>query len=154
MQVSHQPQESREEAESGRSEDDSALLSSICYRAHTRSCLPTPSALSRPACTDTEDKTTNQQPDTSRLHPQDTPKPQINRGESLVFMYPSSLPYVFLCELFSFIFFFFLRERMYNLLVRGNLCWSILCWSEHKHGIFNSDITLIYRCIIGFPWLI
>uniref|UniRef100_A0A9J7YI57 Zgc:100829 n=1 Tax=Cyprinus carpio carpio TaxID=630221 RepID=A0A9J7YI57_CYPCA len=58
------PQESKEKAESGHSEDDSALLSSICYRAHSRSCLLTPSL-----------------PDTSRLHPQDTPKPQINRGD-------------------------------------------------------------------------
>uniref|UniRef100_A0A672LJQ0 Uncharacterized LOC107557060 n=1 Tax=Sinocyclocheilus grahami TaxID=75366 RepID=A0A672LJQ0_SINGR len=56
--------ESKEEAESVHSEDDSALLSSICYRAHSRSCLLTPSL-----------------PDTSRLHPQDTPKPQINRGD-------------------------------------------------------------------------
>lgn len=79
--VSHQPQEPKEEAESGHSEDDSALLSSICYRAHSRSCLLTPSALSRPGYTDTEDRTTNQLPDTSRLHPQDTPKPQINRGD-------------------------------------------------------------------------
>ncbi|XP_059382529.1 SH2 domain-containing protein 4A [Carassius carassius] len=77
--VSHQPQESKEEAESGHSEDDSALLSSICYRAHLGSCLLTPSALSRPGCIDTEDRTTNQLPDTSRLRPQDTPKPQINR---------------------------------------------------------------------------
>uniref|UniRef100_A0A8C1YKR5 Zgc:100829 n=1 Tax=Cyprinus carpio TaxID=7962 RepID=A0A8C1YKR5_CYPCA len=79
--VSHQPQESKEEAESGHSEDDSALLSSICYRVHSSSCLLTPSALSRPGCKDTEDRTTNQLPDTSRLHPQDTPKPQINRGD-------------------------------------------------------------------------
>uniref|UniRef100_A0A8C2FV49 SH2 domain-containing protein 4A-like n=1 Tax=Cyprinus carpio TaxID=7962 RepID=A0A8C2FV49_CYPCA len=56
--------ESKEKAESGHSEDDSALLSSICYQAHSRSCLLTPSL-----------------PDTSRLHPQDTPKPQINRGD-------------------------------------------------------------------------
>uniref|UniRef100_A0A8C1STM8 Zgc:100829 n=1 Tax=Cyprinus carpio TaxID=7962 RepID=A0A8C1STM8_CYPCA len=75
------PQESKEEAESGHSEDDSALLSSICYRVHSSSCLLTPSALSRPGCKDTEDRTTNQLPDTSRLHPQDTPKPQINRGD-------------------------------------------------------------------------
>uniref|UniRef100_A0A9J8BXE8 Zgc:100829 n=1 Tax=Cyprinus carpio carpio TaxID=630221 RepID=A0A9J8BXE8_CYPCA len=73
--------ESKEEAESGHSEDDSALLSSICYRVHSSSCLLTPSALSRPGCKDTEDRTTNQLPDTSRLHPQDTPKPQINRGD-------------------------------------------------------------------------
>uniref|UniRef100_A0A671PHF6 SH2 domain-containing protein 4A-like n=1 Tax=Sinocyclocheilus anshuiensis TaxID=1608454 RepID=A0A671PHF6_9TELE len=73
--------ESKEEAESGHSEDDSALLSSICYRAHSRSCLLTPSALSRPGYTDKEDRTTNQLPDTSRLRPQDTPKPQINRGD-------------------------------------------------------------------------
>jgi len=99
-QVSHQPQESREEAESGHSKDDSALLSSICYRAHPRSCLQTPSALSRPVYTDTEDTATNQLSDASRLHPQDTPKPQINRGESRVFIYPSSLPYVFVCCLF------------------------------------------------------
>uniref|UniRef100_A0A673G8D9 SH2 domain-containing protein 4A-like n=1 Tax=Sinocyclocheilus rhinocerous TaxID=307959 RepID=A0A673G8D9_9TELE len=79
--VSHQPQESKEEAESVHSEDDSALLSSICYRAHSRSCLLTPSALSRPGHTDKEDRTTNQLPDTSRLRPQDTPKPQINRGD-------------------------------------------------------------------------
>ncbi|XP_016116475.1 uncharacterized protein [Sinocyclocheilus grahami] len=79
--VSHQPQESKEEAESGHSEDDSALLSSICYRAHSRSCLLTPSTLSRPGYTDNEDRTTNQLPDTSRLRPQDTPKPQINRGD-------------------------------------------------------------------------
>uniref|UniRef100_A0A8C1UC22 Zgc:100829 n=1 Tax=Cyprinus carpio TaxID=7962 RepID=A0A8C1UC22_CYPCA len=58
------PQESKEKAESGHSEDDSALLSSICYQTHSRSCLLTPSL-----------------PDTSRLHPQDTPKPQINRGD-------------------------------------------------------------------------
>lgn len=119
LQVSHQPQESRNEAESGHSEDDSALLSSICYRAHPRSCLLTPSALSRPAYTDTEDKTTNQLPDTSRLHPQDTPEPQTNRGESLMFMYPTSLPYVFVCELFSYIYLFFL-ERMDNF--RGHFC--------------------------------
>uniref|UniRef100_A0A672LB23 Uncharacterized LOC107574531 n=1 Tax=Sinocyclocheilus grahami TaxID=75366 RepID=A0A672LB23_SINGR len=73
--------ESKEEAESGHSEDDSALLSSICYRAHSRSCLLTPSTLSRPGYTDNEDRTTNQLPDTSRLRPQDTPKPQINRGD-------------------------------------------------------------------------
>ncbi|XP_067279092.1 SH2 domain-containing protein 4B [Pseudorasbora parva] len=79
--VSHQPQESREEAESGHSEDDSALLSSICYRAHSRSCLLTPSALSRPAYTGTQGMTTNQLPDNSRLQPHDTPKPQINRGD-------------------------------------------------------------------------
>uniref|UniRef100_A0A672LEI9 Uncharacterized LOC107557060 n=1 Tax=Sinocyclocheilus grahami TaxID=75366 RepID=A0A672LEI9_SINGR len=79
--VSHQPQESKEEAESVHSEDDSALLSSICYRAHSRSCLLTPSALSRPGYMDMEDRMTSQLPDTSRLHPQDTPKPQINRGD-------------------------------------------------------------------------
>ncbi|XP_026090392.1 SH2 domain-containing protein 4A-like [Carassius auratus] len=77
--VSHQPQEAKEKAESGHSEDDSAVLSSICYRAHSRSCLLTPSALSRPGYMDMEDRTTNQLPDTSRLHPQDTPKPQISR---------------------------------------------------------------------------
>ncbi|XP_051532865.1 uncharacterized protein LOC127428488 [Myxocyprinus asiaticus] len=77
--VSHnQPLVSKEEAESGLSEDGSALLSSICYRPHF---LPTHSAPRRPAHTDIEDKTTNQLPDTSRLHPQDTPKPQINRGK-------------------------------------------------------------------------
>uniref|UniRef100_A0A671N682 SH2 domain-containing protein 4A-like n=1 Tax=Sinocyclocheilus anshuiensis TaxID=1608454 RepID=A0A671N682_9TELE len=63
--------ESKEEAESVHSEDDSALLSSICYRAHSRSCLLTPSALSRPGYMDMEDRTTSQLPDTSRLHPQD-----------------------------------------------------------------------------------
>ncbi|XP_052392703.1 SH2 domain-containing protein 4A-like isoform X2 [Carassius gibelio] len=77
--VSHQPQEAKEKAESGHSEDDSAVLSSICYRAHSRSCLLTTSALSRPGYMDMEDRTTNQLPDTSRLHPQDTPKPQISR---------------------------------------------------------------------------
>uniref|UniRef100_A0A8C1UBP3 Zgc:100829 n=1 Tax=Cyprinus carpio TaxID=7962 RepID=A0A8C1UBP3_CYPCA len=79
--VSHQPQESKEKAESGHSEDDSALLSSICYQTHSRSCLLTPSALSRPGYMDMEDRMPNQLPDTSRLHPQDTPKPQINRGD-------------------------------------------------------------------------
>ncbi len=95
-QVSHQPQESKEEAESGHSEDDSALLSSICYRVHSRSCLLTPSALSRPGYTDTEDRTTNQLPDTSRLRPQDTSKPQINRGERLLFMNLVTYTYIYI----------------------------------------------------------
>lgn len=79
--VSHQPQEKREDAESGQSDNDSALLSSVCYRPHIRSCPLTPSAPSSPAYTDTGARTTNQLPDTSRLHPLDTSKPQINRGK-------------------------------------------------------------------------
>lgn len=60
--------ECREEADSGRSQDnDSALLSSICYQAHSSSSLQTPAALS------TEDET--------RLHPQDTPKTHSSRGD-------------------------------------------------------------------------
>lgn len=60
--------ECREEADSGRSQDnDSALLSSICYQAHSRSSLQTPAALS------TEDET--------RLRPPDTPKTQSSRGD-------------------------------------------------------------------------
>lgn len=77
--VSHQPQESRGDAESGQSQKDTAILSSIW--PHLRSCPLTPSAPSSPAHTDTESRTTNQLPDTSRLRPQDTPKPQINRGK-------------------------------------------------------------------------
>ncbi|XP_051960230.1 uncharacterized protein zgc:100829 isoform X1 [Xyrauchen texanus] len=80
--VSHnQPLDSKEEAESGLSEDGSALLSSIYYRPHLTSFLPTHSGPRRPAHMDIEDRTTNQLRDTSRLHPQDTPKPQINRGK-------------------------------------------------------------------------
>ncbi|XP_051537595.1 uncharacterized protein LOC127431261 [Myxocyprinus asiaticus] len=82
----HQPQESTEKAESGWSEDDSALLSSICYQPRMRSFLQTHSALRSPAHIDTEERMTNQLPDTSRFHPQDTPKPQINRGKDFQMM--------------------------------------------------------------------
>ncbi|KAA0720195.1 SH2 domain-containing protein 4A [Triplophysa tibetana] len=79
--VTHQPQESGDNAESGQVENHTAILSSICYRPHLRSCPLTPSAPSSLTHTDTEARTTNQLSDTSRLRPQDIPRPQINRGK-------------------------------------------------------------------------
>ncbi|XP_056587433.1 SH2 domain-containing protein 4B isoform X2 [Triplophysa dalaica] len=79
--VTDQLQESSDDAESGHSENHTAIMSSICYRPHLRSCPRTPSDPSSLPNTDTEARTTNQLPDSSRLRPQDNPKPQINIGK-------------------------------------------------------------------------
>ncbi|TRY58472.1 hypothetical protein DNTS_002080 [Danionella cerebrum] len=74
--VSHQPQEPKEEAESGRSRDDSALLSPVCFRPHSRPGLLTPSSHTRP-----EDSMTNHVLESSRLLPLDVSKQHVSRGD-------------------------------------------------------------------------